>query len=40
MERVWYRQDREGVLAALEVVAVERARAGVDDGLLLRTLAT
>ena len=73
MERVWYRRDREvvlaalrrgarpdmattlacgpldelvalheelGVLAALDAVAVERARAGVADGLLLRTLAT
>src|SRR4051812_1897815 len=29
-----------GILAALEAVAVERQRAGVSDGLLLRTLAT
>jgi hypothetical protein len=73
MERVWYRRDREavlaalrrgerpdmattmacgplgelvalheelGILAALEGVAVARQRAGVSDGLLLRTLAT
>ena len=64
MERVWYRRDREAVLAALrrgerpdmattmacgpldELVAVheglgvERERAGLADGLLLRTLAT
>lgn len=73
MERVWYRQDREavlatlrrgerpdmattmacgpldelvalheelGVLAALGEVAVPRQRAGLDDALLLRTLAT
>src|SRR5438105_3007899 len=29
-----------GILAALDAVAVERHRAGVSDGLLLRTLAT
>ncbi len=73
MERVWYRQDRAavlaalrrgerpdmattmacgpldelvalheelGILAALDAVAVERVRAGLPDGLLLRTLAT
>ncbi|HUS14647.1 MAG TPA: hypothetical protein VM536_06465 [Chloroflexia bacterium] len=73
MERVWYRRDREAVLAALrrgarpdmattmacgpldelvalheelgipaalDGVAVARRRAGVSDGLLLRTLAT
>jgi hypothetical protein len=73
MERVWYRQDREAVLAALrrgerpdmattmacgpldelvalqeelglltalDGLAVPRERAGVADGLLLRTLAT
>ena len=73
MERVWYRQDREavlaalrrgerpdlattmacgpldelvavheelGILAALDELAVERKRAGLADGLLLRTLAT
>lgn len=73
MERVWYRQDRAavlaalrrgarpdmattmacgpldelvalheelGILAALDTVAVARARAGLPDGLLLRTLAT
>jgi hypothetical protein len=73
MERVWYRQDRAavvaalrrgerpdrattmacgpldelvalheelGILAALDTVAVERQRAGVADGPLLRTLGT
>ncbi len=73
MERVWYRQDREavlaalrrgerpdlattmacgpldelvalheelGILAALDDLTVERQRAGVADGLLLRALAT
>jgi hypothetical protein len=73
MERVWYRRDREavlaalrrgeradmattmasgpldelvalheelGILAALDVLPVPRARAGLADGLLLRTLAT
>lgn len=72
MERVWYRRDREavlaglragerpdlattmasgplddlvalhealGIFAALDAVAVERERAGIEDALLLRTLA-